>query len=157
MRYVPLFLLLLLASPSWANWHVCGATGQVRNELFPKADQNAACYDFTATGTTQTLDTSRCNSVCISLFTDTSGSSGTAEAYVYSKSVADLTVTGGSTSGAEKILGDTDGDGLPNDVTLNGDPTALRFGLCDIAPAYILVDITAASTSYGRLMAKCSP
>jgi hypothetical protein len=96
------------------------------------------------------LQVAACATVSVSLFPDTGGGAGTAEAFVYSCPAS-------STTGCELILADQDGDGVVDNNTLNGDPTARRFGVSDIHPQYIYGNVTVENTTAGRLQVVCKP
>jgi hypothetical protein len=93
-------------------------------------------YNFSDTTDSGIISTALCRDFNVFLNPDEDGTNTGAEVYIYrcSEPVA-------STSECHKILGDTDGDGVRDDVTLNG--SSMRTGLQNVQAAWIYVDVTA--------------
>lgn len=107
-------------------------------------------YDFNNTQDSVTLNVSACESVNIHFDPDEDGTNTGAEVQMYRCSEGSF-----STNHCHKILGDTDGDGVNNDVTLDGD-TNMRVGFQQVQAAYIAVDVTAnGSSDDARVTVEC--
>lgn len=119
-RFTLLLLLpLLLALPSGAaTWKRFGTT-QTTTLLNPGATVE---YDFVAgdgTGYGPILQAPECHTVTAQFSTDIAGAAGSAR--VYLMGCINVPTNGlGADAVCGKILTDTDGDGLPNDHTLDG-------------------------------------
>ena len=103
------------------------------------------CYRFTHDGTTDPprVDTRRCiGGVDVSLDSDktTAGANHDVTAFIYQCSQTGLST---SRADCEKILVDTDGDGLANNLELNGDPATSRDAIYGISPTWLAFDVTA--------------
>lgn len=107
-------------------------------------------YDFANTQDSETLDVRKCESVNVWLDPDEDGTSTGAEVQVYNCSEASF-----SANHCVKVLSDTDGDGVVNDVTLDGS-TAMRVGLSHFQASYLAIDVTAnAGSDDARVTAEC--
>jgi len=111
---------------------------------------NSPCYyDFSATTDSWVLPTSACRDVNVWLNPDEDGTNTGAEVQIYRCEEETA-----SANHCHKILGDTDGDGILNDVTLNG--SSMRTGLQNVQADWIYVDVTAnAGSDDARVTVEC--
>lgn len=153
LRALILLAALAAASPAWA-WNNCGAfdaasagTGVGAVTGIGKVGTSAACHDTSGT-TDSLLLTVDAQFVSVELDPNMaaidSGASG-CEVQVYR--CRSTTATTSDLTSCTKELTDTDGDGILNDVTLDGVTTARR-GIQAIQAKYLLIDVTANGSSH---------
>jgi len=108
-------------------------------------------YDFADTTDPDTLDVSQClRGITYWLEPDEDGASTGCEVQPYR-----CTEDSFSTNHCTKILNDTTGDGIPNDVTLDG-TTVLRIGRENVTMPFFGCDVTAnASSDDCRIVVGC--
>jgi len=121
--------------------------------LTPKSP--TLCYHFLDLSDSTLIDTSACNTLDVGPLVPSITDANTgAAAYVYRCG----TGTAGSAAAAgqcSKMLTDTDGDGIPDDVPLNG-VTVGRIGQQYQTATWLYVNPTALTTSrISRLMITC--
>ena len=155
MTRFSVLLLTLFALPAGAfdDCKLLTATAPKYTVMNPRLNK-VLCFN-TATATASDsgiLDVSACSS--FSLFFDPSyGTANTdAEGQLYRCSTP---VGTPSTVLCDKMLVDTDGDGVPNDVTLDG--TTGRDGQVNQTAAWIWLDMTAApgAAQFARALVVC--
>jgi hypothetical protein len=152
-----LFLVLaaaLVALPAYA-WNDCGIPGSSADvsAVVSPTGRRTICHDTAANTATDSsiLTVSQCDHIDIQFDPDSGGTATGADAYIYRCSYPEA-----STSYCTKMLVDTDGDGVPNDVTLDGS-TVGRIGQQWQTAAWIYVDMNTApgSGDYARTMVVC--
>lgn len=138
MRYFILIAVLMLALPAAAADGWSQEQDGTRNCSVLSA--GTCYYDFSGTTDSKTLAiSSKCMPVSVSLNPDEDGTNTGAEIQLYR---CNDRGTFSTTICPSKILADTDGDGLLNDVTLDGN-TVGRIGLSDLSTRWVGIDITA--------------
>ena len=151
---VVLCLTLLWALPASAAWNDCGTpsiTAAVGDVVTPKS--RIICHDTaidTATDSTM-LDVKACDH-----FDVTFDPSATSTAHVADMQLYRCTVNSIAAAWCEKMLVDTDADGIPNDVTIDG-YTVGRRGQQGQTAVWIYVDMITAptGTTLSRTMVTC--
>lgn len=120
MRYRFLLLVILLSTaisfPARA-WTGCGAFGANTSgvQLSLIHPGIVVCHDTTATAASEVLDVAKCNHVEFDLDPDMQSTGGGCEGYLWRCRSSAF-----STSTCDHMIVDTDGDGVPDDVTLDG-------------------------------------
>lgn len=158
MRSLLVIAFLCMADPNLAEaWTGCGASSSSNADAFGLSPNGTrvACHDTAADTATDSgiLSVTGCNHIEISFdpsYTDTSTG---AEAQIYS-----CTYAVASTTLCRKLLVDTDGDGIPDDVTLDG-ATIGRQGQQWQTADWIFVDMTVAPSGgdIARTKVSCFP
>ena len=107
-------------------------------------------YEFSTKVDSAILSVALCRDVNVFFDPDEDGAVATgAEVYIYRCSSPTA-----STNSCHKVLGDTDGDGILNDVTLDG--TSMRTGLQNVQAAWLYVAVSAApSAGDARVTVEC--
>lgn len=158
MRYwvVALALAVLLGLPSAASaaWNNCGVPGlasSVGDVVTQKS--RLICHDTAAATATDStlLDVSQCDHIDLAFDPAAASTNTGAEAQLYRCTVKSI-----ASEWCAKMLVDTDGDGIPDDVTLDG-VTIGRQGQQWQTAAWVYVDMTTApsGTDVSRLMITC--
>ena len=154
MRVLALALILAMAQTASA-WNDCGTPGSARdveNVASPNG-RRVICHDTAAAVATDSglLSVAQCDHLTIHFDPDADGTATGATAYIYG-----CTYPSASSTYCSKLLVDTDGDGIPNDVTLDGS-TLGQFGQQWQSAAWIWVDMQSApgSGDYARTMIVC--
>jgi len=150
---------LLWASPSWAScaadtWCSApdrSASGRELTNLTP--ERSVAFYDFSGTTDPPVIEINPgCEHPVIWLDPDEDGANTGAEIQLYrcnDKGTFSTTIC------PAKVLADTDGDGIINDVTIDGS-TLMRIGQDGARVAWLGIDITAnAGSDDARIMLEC--
>lgn len=118
-----------------------------------KTSNRLLCHD-TAVATASDsgiLNTGQCDHLEIQFKPDITGTATGAEAQIYR-----CTAPVATSSYCTKMLVDTDGDGIPNDVTLDG-TTIGRIGMLWQTAQYLWVDMTVApgGSAIARTIVSC--
>jgi len=124
---------------TWCTQPDSNLSGKKCSSIGP---ENTCYYDFSATTDPPCLSTDETRSISYWLEPDEDGASTGVTVYPYRCTENSL-----STNHCTKILNDTTGDGIPNDLPLDG-TTVLRIGREDVfVKPYICFDITANPSS----------
>jgi hypothetical protein len=139
---VALCATLAIAAVTEGEWSTEAGGSLVCDKLL----RGRACHydwDSSLTDAARLLDASDCESV--NLYK----TGATGEVYVYSCAGASY-----SASACHKILADTDGDGIVDDVTIDGS-TLMRRGIQEVQAHMLHVDTVSCPSGTCRLTAEC--
>lgn len=116
LRVVACCLVLLLALPA-AAWNNCGPFGSAADAdaTIPMKLGTTLCHDTTGTTASSVLNASNCRSFDAMLDPDMASTGAGCEGYLWRCSAPTY-----SANTCAKMLVDTDGDGIADDVTLDG-------------------------------------
>lgn len=140
---------LLLASQSSANWTDL-PDGSTKVKALHPSTAAVAYYDFSDTTDPVPISARACGSVSYWLEPDEDGASTGVTVQPYRCTESTL-----STNHCTPIYNDTDGDGIPNALPLDG-TTTLRIGREDVRVSWLAFDVTANPNSDdARIVVEC--
>lgn len=147
---VALWLLPNVATAgSWVDCTSGAASGGFDSVL------RAICFEWTATGNSTLIATARCASIEIGpLIPSTTDTATGATAYVYRCGRGDVGAAA-SAGQCEKMLVDTDGDGIPDDVPMDGVTIGRQGQQWQTATLLYVSPQAATSAKTARLMITC--
>lgn len=150
MRWFVMGMTLLLALPA-AAWNDCGPFGSAADATGqPFRPGSVRCHDTTGTTASDVLTASGCIYFDAVLDPDMASTGAGCEGYLWRCNAPTY-----SANTCTKMLVDTDGDGIPNDVTLDG-VTLGRIGQQYQTTTWLYWQPTAnASSKQCRLMIAC--
>ena len=143
------FLLFTAARAGAVAWNDCGSTNTPIGSLI---SGRSACFDTTTATTSDILFVGNCHYFDVTFDPSIANATALAEAQLYR--CLNNTV---STTTCHLMLVDTDVDGLPNNVTLNGDVLTMRSGQQYQTAQWIFVVMTISpgGTNSARTLVTC--
>ena len=150
--WILLMALVFVAGSAWAaGWSRLPSGTQGDCEALRPGSQVTCFYDFAdATTDSSALAVSQCRDVNIWLDPDTTTAVAGAKVYIWNCATKTF-----SSNTCVKILPDSDGDGLPNDVPLDGATLGLR-GFQNVQASFLVVEANAnAGSDTARVTVEC--
>lgn len=159
MRALVFVLILALPGLGWAQqWDRLADGATVTQPVSELKKSQRAFYETASTTQSLPIDISQCLYVSIQWNPDEDGTTTGATGYVYTcdeEKIPTVTAANYLANNCTKRLADTDGDGVDNDLPLDG-TTVHRKGLQFIQGSWLLVGtITNASSDQIRVTATC--
>lgn len=150
MRWFVVGMTLLLALPA-AAWNDCGPFGSAADATGqPFRPGSVRCHDTTATVASDVLNVSACDHFDATLDPDMASTGAGCEGYLWR-----CTSSTYSANACRHASVDTDGDGVPDDVTLDGVTTGRQGQQYQTATWIYWAPTANAGSKQCRLMISC--